>query len=100
MVGMSPEGLARCRRLTITSESSQTDFAVRLEVFDPRHGERKVANLVARTPQDVRRIKASLMTKYRVPKENVLEIYEETVGEITEKVPGLPVVESDELTVV
>lgn len=71
--GISPAQLKRCRTLQATDIGVGAEYRWTLEVFDPRvaNGTRAINTLIARTPQDFSRMKRSLVTKYRIPQENV-----------------------------
>lgn len=72
--GISPAQLKRCRKLVITNIGSVGDYRYRLDVTDPRINDRVVTTLTARTRQDLARMRRALITKYRVPQENVTMI--------------------------
>lgn len=78
--GISPAQLKRCRKLVITDISEDNKDRWKLEVLDPK--EIRVMNtLYARTPQDLSRMQSAMISKFRIPKENVRSV--DKNGEVT-----------------
>ena len=68
-MGLSKMALERCRRMTITIFDDEVGYRALIEVFDARHGLRRVSTYTSRAAIDTERIKRAWVTKFRVPKE-------------------------------
>lgn len=73
-VKMSPDALARCRSMKITR--LEDGIRSKLEVFDPKFGNRAIAVQVVRTEHDLARFKLAWTRTFQVPPENLTEVSE------------------------
>lgn len=71
---MSKAALDRCKRLVIEPVSDPKGaYRMRLQVIDPRWGDRVVEGHISRTRQDTARIKTNVMARYSIPSQLVTE---------------------------
>lgn len=68
--GMSPNALARCRRMKITLDNTG-GYSALIQIEDPGQGGKVCATYKCRLPSDTERVQRNWVAKYKIPPENV-----------------------------